>query len=317
MFPSPTGGATLFEQAKLPTIVFANLQSGSGKSRNLLPHIERTFRMQGRDVQIRETSDSSDLELQARKAILDGVRVFFAMGGDGTLQGLVNAAYGTDVLLGVIPVGGGNDFARALGLPRDPIAALQKGLSGAPRNVDLVRVRTADARERLYLGGGGVGLDAEAAKHACGRYRNWPGRWRYMAATLHAFRMHRPSAIRAILNDDPQTLRRETLLLASVLNTPTFGSGIRLAPNARIDDGLLDLIFVEELSFGQLLRIVPGLLLSGKLEIPQLSRMQIKRVRLETETPRAFHGDGEILGPTPVEIEVVPNAVRILAPKVA
>jgi len=108
------------------------------------------------------------------------------MGGDGTFQALANTAFGAGVFLGVLPVGGGNDFAASLGLPDDPLKAADAILRGEPRFVDLLRVRTDEGRIRLYAGGGGIGLDAQAARYASGTYRRFPGRSRYIASALRA-----------------------------------------------------------------------------------------------------------------------------------
>jgi YegS/Rv2252/BmrU family lipid kinase len=291
-----------------------NTQSGRRESQKLVPLFAQAFRSRRITPEVFETSSARDLESQVNRAISEGTRLLFAAGGDGTLQGLVNAAFGFDVVLGVIPAGGGNDFAKALGLPSDPLAALAAALSGEPLSVDLARVHTADGQERLYLGGGGIGLDAESAKYANTCYRNWFGRSRYIVSMLRAFVTHRSNRVRVSFDNNKKSSWRNSIL-ACVLNTPTFGAGIQLAPKARINDGLLDFAFLEELRFGRLLRILPRLAIRGTLELPQLHTMQIRKVRLETEVPAFFQGDGEILGPTPVDIEVVPNAVQFLAPK--
>jgi diacylglycerol kinase (ATP) len=310
---SASKAAFRFNQAA----VFFNVQSGRRGSCELSPLYEQAFRSCGIVPEIFETSSANELESCANRVIHQGTRLLFSVGGDGTLQGLVNAAFGFDVVLGVIPAGGGNDFARALGLPRGPLAAISAALSGEPRFVDLARARTAVGRERLYLGGGGVGLDAESAKYANTRYQNWRGRGRYLASALHAFAMFRSNRVRVTFENSKEMPPWQNCVLACVLNTPTFGAGIQIAPNARINDGLLDFAFLEELRLGQLLQILPSLAIRGTLGLPQLRTTQIRRVRIETELPAFFQGDGEILGPTPAEIEVVPNAVQFLAPKCA
>jgi diacylglycerol kinase (ATP) len=316
MTTSPSSDASSQIVSRSPAVVFANTQSGRGKFRKLLPHIEIAFRSHGLLANIRETSSSKELEFQAAQAIQQGTRLLFAVGGDGTLQGLVNAAYGHDVLLGVIPAGGGNDFARALNLPLEPLAALAAALSGLPLAVDLVRVRTCDGHMRLYLGGGGAGLDAESAELAGTRYKNWPGRLRYVASAVRAYFSYRPQRVRVTLDTSEETPWK-SFILASVLNTPTFGAGIKLAPSARINDGLLDFSFLEELRFSQLVAALPRLVLKGTLHLPHMSSMRVRKLRLETEVPAFFQADGELIGLTPVEIEVVPEAVRFLVPKVA
>lgn len=299
-----------------PVVVLANMQSGRGKWKDLVHGVEARFRQRGFAVTVCKTSGAQDLALLAREAISCGTKLLFALGGDGTLQILVNATYGRDVVLGIVPAGGGNDFARALCLPSNPIRALEAALRGAPRTVDLVRVSTGNGATRLYLGGGGTGLDSSAALIANGIFKNWPGRWRYVASAIRAYAKHKPQLVRITFDSCGEVLSRPSTI-ASVLNTPTFGAGIKLAPDARIDDGFLEFAFLERLGFGELLRVLPRLALHGTLDLPRLIRKKVRKVRIESETPVYFQGDGELIGPTPVEIEVVPKAMRFLAPRIA
>src|SRR5215471_17623412 len=165
---------------EIPAIVFVNPLAGGGRTGAYLLRIRQVFEERKIHVQFVMAESSEDLQARARGAIAAGHRFVLAMGGDGTFQALVNAAYGSDVLLGVLPTGGGNDFAAALGLPRDPVKAAHSVLRGQPRYVDLLRARTEDGCVRLYVGGGGVGLDAEAVAHAGGAFRRLPGRLRYI-----------------------------------------------------------------------------------------------------------------------------------------
>jgi diacylglycerol kinase (ATP) len=260
------------------------------------------------------TKSAEELESSARNAISEGRRLLFAMGGDGTFQALANAAFGADVLLGVFPVGGGNDFAAGLGLPGEPLKAAAAALQGTPRLIDLVRARTADGRTRLYLGGGGVGLDAEAARYASGIYRRFPGRVRYIAAALRALAGYLPLDVQIDFPGSDLPPLKAKALLAAALNSPTYGAGLRLAPDARLDDGSLHVVLIEDLSVLEVLLLLPRLMRTGELRTPHVKRWRVQRLRLTTDRPSVFHGDGEILGPTPVEVEVVPGAIRVLAP---
>src|SRR6266481_5489134 len=177
-------------------IVFVNSVAGEGRAHIYLPQIQKLFESFQVHAQFVMTGSAAELESSAQNSISQGQRVLFAMGGDGTFQALANAAFGAEALLGVLPVGGGNDFAAALGLPDDPVKAAEAILRGNQRFVDLVRVRTGEGRTRLYVGGGGVGLDAEAARYASGAYRRLPGRLRYIAAALCALRGFAPLQVR-------------------------------------------------------------------------------------------------------------------------
>jgi len=301
---------------EFPAVVFVNPAAGGGRTGAYLPGIRNIFETHGVPAEFVLTKSAEELEARAREKIVRKRRLLLAMGGDGTFQGLANAAFGSDILLGILPAGGGNDFALALGLPKNPIAAAEAVLRGQPRWVDLVRVRTADGRERLYVGGGGVGLDAEAAGYASGVYRRLPGRLRYVAAALRALRGFAPLQVRAEFPESELPPIESKVLLAGVLNTPTYGAGLRLAPEAQINDGWIDAVFVDDLSSWGVLKLLPRLMHSGELRIPEITRIRAKRVRLLTDRPCLFHGDGEIIGPAPVDIEVVQRAVQMLAPVV-
>lgn len=305
---------SLIVPADSPAAVFVNPNAGSGRTRASLPLIRKLFAERGFCAEFVFTANAKELESQAKIAVKSGKRVLLAMGGDGTFQGLVNAAYGNEIVLGVLPSGGGNDFALALGLPDDTVTAAEAILRSRPKYVDLVRAKTADGRERLYLGGGGVGLDAKAAPHASGTFRRWPGRLRYVASALLALWGYQPVGVHVEFPGSDLAGITAKALLAGVLNTPTYGAGIKAAPGARTDDGLLDVVVLEDLRLLQVLALLPRLLQSGELRTPHLRRVQACAVRLTTDRPCLFHGDGEILGPTPVEIEVVPGAVQVLSP---
>lgn len=297
-----------------PVAVFVNSLAGGGRARVFLPRIQKLFESFQIHAQFVMTNSAGELESSVQNAISQEKRFLLAMGGDGTFQALANAAFGADVVLGVLPAGGGNDFAAALGLPSDPIKAAEAVLCGQPRFADLLRVHTADGRTRLFAGGGGIGLDAEAARYASGAYCHLPGRLRYIASALRALVGYVPPDVRVEFPGSNLPPFRAKSLLAAVLNSPTYGAGLRLAPDATVDDGLLHVVVIEELSKLGVLRLLPRLMGSGELRTPRVKRWRAQRVRLTADRPCLFHCDGETMGSTPVEIEVVPKAVRVLAP---
>ncbi len=287
-------------------IVFVNSIAGGGRARSYLAQFQKLFESAQVHAKFVMTNSAAELESFARNAISQGRRALFAMGGDGTFQALANAAFGADVLLGVLPVGGGN--------AGDPLKAAESILRGNPRFVDLVRVRTAEGRARLYAGGGGIGLDAEAARYATGAYRRLPGRLRYIASALRALVGYVSIEVRIEFPGSDLVPREAKALLAAVLNSPTYGAGLKLAPGATIDDGSLHVVLIEDIGRCEVLWLLPRMLRSGELRASRVQRWKASKVRLTTRTPSVFHGDGEILGSTPVEIELVPGAVQVLAP---
>ena len=294
--------------------VFVNSVAGGGRARSCLSPIQKLFESFHVNAQFVMTNCAAELEASAQDAISHGQHTLFAMGGDGTFQALANGAFGADVVLGVLPVGGGNDFAAALGLQSDPVRAAEAVLRGHPRLVDLARVRTAEGRTRLYAGGGGIGLDARAARYASGAYRRLPGRLRYIASALRALVGFVPILVRVDFTDTAIPSREANALLVAALNSPSYGAGVRLAPEATVDDGCLHVVLIEDIGALGIMRLLPRLMGSGELRTSRVKRWQVKKVRLTTHQTTAFHGDGEIIGSTPVEIEVVPRAIQVLAP---
>ena len=301
-----------------PPVIFLNAAAGSGRAKRTLARIRGIFERRACRVHFVETRSRSELEDQTVRLVEEGRQTFLALGGDGTLQGLVQAVLGRDVTIGIIPAGSGNDFAAALGFPPDPARAAELLFDCEPRLVDVAIARTADGGERVYVGGGGLGLDADAARYAASHYRRLSGKLRYVASALHALKHFEALCVRAQCGEVRGSNCRElqsSVLVACVLNSPTYGGGLRLAPNARIDDGLLDLTLLESLKVPQVLRLLPRLLATGQITTPGMQTVQCARVRLEPDRSCSFHGDGEILGPAPVEIAVLSSAVRVLVPR--
>jgi diacylglycerol kinase (ATP) len=307
-YTSHTGPAT-------PDLILVNPAAGGGHATEVLPDLREFVKQHGWKVEICVTQNSDDLAARAREAAETGRKHILVLGGDGTFQVLLNAlADHPETILGVLPAGGGNDLAMALGLPPDPIQAAALILAGETCHLDAVRVQTANGSVWLYAGGGGVGLDAEAARFASGAYRNLRGRLRYLLAVIRAlFGFHAIRVRIDMAGSDPQNLE-VTALLVGVLNTPSYGAGLYLAPGAKADDGMLQLVVLDELSLHEILTLLPALMLQGKLKTERLRRFSVERVRIETEAPCWFHGDGELLGMTPVEISVAPRAICVLCP---
>jgi diacylglycerol kinase (ATP) len=292
-------------------LVLVNPAAGRGRSLQVRKAVESYWRQQGVPAEFRAAGSPEEVRAMSREARGAGYSSVVALGGDGTVHEVINGAAGTSAVVGVLPAGGGNDLARALGLPFDPLEAAHAVLHARPRRMDLLRLRAAGGRECLYAGAGGMGLDAEAAQLANTRFRRVPGAVRYVVAAIAAFREARPLAVRLPADGD---FHEFSAHLVAVANTPSYGSGVRIAPAARIDDGWMDLAIVAPLRWSQ---VLDGLLLAlrdGDIRWPEMRRMRARKVRLETDRPVIFHGDGEVLGETPVEIEVLPGHLEILAP---
>ncbi|MBV8514869.1 MAG: diacylglycerol kinase family lipid kinase [Acidobacteria bacterium] len=303
----------------MKSAVFVNPIAGAGRAERNFRKVQRAFEREGVAPDFVIATSTVEMEARVRAAIADGVVLIFAMGGDGTVQAVVNAVGAgrvddRDVVIGILPSGGGNDFASALGMPTDVAEAVAVFREGTMQAVDVLRARTGDGRTRLFVGGGGVGLDVDAVMLASTRYRKWPGRSRYLASALRAWREFQPLGVRAEFPDDDLPAIEGRVMLAAVLNTPSYGAGMRIAPGASVDDGLFDVSILQSLNATQIGRAIPRLFASGKLPDSYFIRNKARTVILQTDRSCMFQGDGEILGPAPARIEVVPKAIRVLAP---
>jgi diacylglycerol kinase (ATP) len=302
-----------------PAIIFVNGAAGRGEiERFILPEMRLLVAAKRWPVEFEMTQSAKDLETCIQRALESGSRVLMTMGGDGTFNLLINvvmnAGAAGEVVFGVIPTGGGNDFAASLGMPRNPLLALEKIVHGEPVLVDLALASVAARGERYFAAGSGVGLDAKAAELASRDYRHLRGRTRYVIAALHAYAKFQAITVKVEFPDGDHADVNTKVMLASVMNTATYGGGVRLAPGAKIDDGLLDVILVENLKMMKIAALLPRLLWSGELRIGGITQIRTRRVRLTTDCASFFQGDGEILGSAPVEVRVIANAIKVLVP---
>ena len=250
--------------------------------------------LQGRDVR-----EAADL---AGEAVADRAGALVVVGGDGMVHLGVQAVAGTSTPLGVVPAGTGNDLARALGLPlRDPLGAAGVVVAGARRRIDLGR-----SEGQWFAGVVAAGFDARVNDRV-NRMR-WPrGPRRYDLATLAELGVFRPISYRMDL--DGETSELEAMLVA-VGNIPSYGGGLRITPDASLDDGEFDVVVVAPVSKATLVRVFPRVRRGTHLAHPAVSVRRARTVRLDAAGVTAYV-DGERLGPLPRSFEVVPAAVEV------
>ncbi|MGE0451224.1 MAG: diacylglycerol kinase family protein [Vicinamibacterales bacterium] len=239
----------------------------------------------------------------AEAACRRGHRLVVAWGGDGTVNEVASALLGGVARLGIVPSGSGNGLARELRVPRRPADAIASALD-AP-------VRTIDAGEiggRLFVSIAGIGFDAHvaAAFDRGGHLRR--GFSTYVRITARELWRYRCGVYSVDRAD-----RREALLI-TFANTSQFGNGARIAPRAKLDDGLLDMVVVAERSRAATIRGLPRLFTGGAERVPGVAIRQVERARVESEAPMTYHVDGEpVQGGRCLEARVLPGVLRVAA----
>ncbi|MGA9969625.1 MAG: diacylglycerol kinase family protein [Candidatus Acidiferrales bacterium] len=295
---------------KSDTLVIVNPSSGGGWALRAEAAVRSLLAERGCSAEFVHSKSAEDIRSLAARAAEQGFRYVVALGGDGAFHHLIEGVRGTDLVAGFFPAGNGNDIARALGIPCDPVRAADAFLRGRPRAVDLVRVRFDDGRVAHYIGAGGMGLDAEAAHLANTRFKNWPGVSRYMAGMFTVFFREPLLELSAEIDDVAWS---GPALFAAVANSSSYGSGVRIAPDARMDDGWLDVAIVGDVSLLRLVEAIPIVLSSGDLRgFPEVIRYRGRRISLRADRSALVHGDGVELGVAPGEFEVVPGAVTVM-----
>jgi len=304
----------------LRILVAINPAASFGSSVDVGPLVVAGLRDSGHTVTDLLEGTAHDLagavarELAAAEA--DGVQpdALVVVGGDGMVSLAVNALAGTGIPLGIIACGTGNDTARGLGLPvgnpAAALAALLVALRHPPRVIDAVRVTRADASTMWFAGVLSAGFDAIVNERA-NSLRYPRGKSRYTLALL--IELVRLRAVRYRLVFDGVELA-ESAMLVSAGNGVSIGGGMRVTPNALLDDGLLDVLVVRPLSRLSFLRIFPRVFAGTHLTDPRVSVHRAARVRIEETGTRdvVAYADGERVGRLPLDLEVVPGALRVL-----
>lgn len=298
-------------------VVAINPSASFGASRDVGPAVVQTLRAMGHEVTSLTEPDFESLLSSARAAVRAKPDALVVVGGDGMVNLGANVVAGTRVPLAIVPAGTGNDMARGLGLPiGDTEAAIRRvgeALQGEPRVIDAMRVRWTDADgavfERWAAGSLSAGFDAIVNERA-NNMRHPKGPSRYILALLAELAGLKPLRYRVTL--DGELVELDALLVA-VGNNVSLGGGMRITPDALLDDGLLDVMLVKPLGRIAFMRIFPRVFKGTHTTDPRVVLRRARRIRIEVDAPLVAYADGERMGPLPVELEVVPGALRVLA----
>lgn len=297
-----------------------NPAADRGRAAALEPALARAFRDAGARYEIVRTAAPGHAVPLAARAAAAGWPVVVAVGGDGVVHEVANgllraAGSGPTAVLGVVAAGSGNDFAKLMGSHRDLDAAVRALVSATPRAVDVGAV-TRCIGEGVpegvwyFTNGIGLGLDAQVAAEARG-IRRLRGMAIYAWALVRTLRVLDTPRVRVTV--DGREVADRPLLLATIANGPCHGGSFWLCPDARLDDGLLDVLLADARSVPEILRLLPRVMRGRHLGAPGVALHLARRVQVRSEAPLPIHADGEIVADAvrEVDVEVLPGRLRV------
>ena len=297
------------------SMLIVNPTSGPWDVRRELPAVLDHLEAHGWQTTLHKTSRAGEATQLAQQARDGGLDVVFVAGGDGTINEVVNGLAESSVTLGVLPGGTGNVWAKELGLPtRSPlhwlplVDSVKSLVPGSQRRIDLGK-----ANGRYFLQWAGLGLDAEVtyAMEPRTRTQRHLGTLTYVIAGLTAAASLVGTRTRIVI-DQERIYRRAILIVIS--NSQLYGGKVRIATDARLDDGLLDVNVFAGSGFSSAIRTALGVITGLHVRDPRHSFHRGCCIRIETDKPMAIHVDGEPFGSTPLECTVVPQALTVLVP---
>jgi YegS/Rv2252/BmrU family lipid kinase len=281
-----------------------NPSAAGGRARRLLPGVEEELTSLGLPHRVVETRDIGHASDIARRAAAGG-EIVVAMGGDG-LVGTLAGAIGRDGTLAIIPAGRGNDFARELSIPNDARAACGVLALGTVRELDL-----GEANGKPFAGIASVGFDSEANRLA-NEARVIKGNLVYLYAALRALAAWRPVRFTVTLDGAERDFEGYTVVAA---NSRFYGGGMRVAPAAKLTDGLLEVVFIGDNSKLRFLANLPKVFSGKHIELDGVETHQAREVEIRASRSFDVYADGDVLTSLPATVRVIPGAMRVIAPR--
>jgi len=285
--------------------LIVNPVAGGGRPARALPQVQAELRARGFEQRFEYTKSLEHARELALEAAARG-EVAVAFGGDGLISAVADALKGSDGLVGVLPGGRGNDLCRVLGIPLKPVAACGVLASGVERQLDL-----GEAGGRTFVGIASCGFDSVVNRIA-NETTVVRGSPVYALALLRALPSWRAAGFEVTL--DGGEVRRFTGYSVAVANSRQFGGGMRLAPDASLTDGQLDVVIIEDMTKPRFLRLAPTVFSGRHVRYPEVSVVRGREVQISASEPFTLYADGEAIAELPVTVRVLPAAVRMIVP---
>lgn len=290
------------------TAFVVNPAAGQGQALKVWHRIALDLKHSGQSYSLYLTEKRGDGTKLAQEASGSGAELIVGVGGDGTLNEIVNGLNISDDILGIIPTGTGNGFRRSCAIP----GSWQEALSGLtkwkPRQVDIGMVN-----DRYFLNVVGVGFDAAVEDLASGKYQNLKGYLSYIPAFIEEIATFK--YFPASISFGQNSFQEDELLLVAINNGAYYGATMCIAPQASIDDGKLDLTIVNKVGAREAAILTARALLKKPLYHEAICKETVSQIEVDSVEAVPVHCDGELIGQLPIIIELKASALKIIAPE--
>ncbi len=278
--------------------------------RHILPALQQVA-----EVTVRETTHAGHAEKLATQGVLENFELIMAAGGDGTLHqvvnGLMSATERQVPAVGLLPLGSGNDFARTMGIKAKPKALADRLAAGRLQPIDVGKVvHSGEGKEtiRYFLNACSLGLGPEVVRRLQ-RNSGWGASWSYLSAIVSTFLALRPQPITVRWPDGEFNGR---VCVFAVANGRAFGHAVYIAPDAQVDDGLLNSFVAGDFPVWRFLLYLQSIKAGKKVKHPYIGYRTLTQVEVAAPRPLPVEMDGELEGTTPFRVEVLPRHIRFL-----
>jgi YegS/Rv2252/BmrU family lipid kinase len=281
-----------------------NPTAGNGKAYRMIPKIEKLMKERNVDYKVFITKYPGHGTKLAEEASKSNFDIIVAVGGDGTVHEVINGINNTDVALGIIPLGTGNDFARYFRIPKNVDKALEILLKGKIKLIDSAVVNKYITCNNIA----NIGLDADVAAEITKSKKFVGGIFAYTLGLINVLIKYKPYSIK--IDIDGKKIKRK-IMLAAFGNCSFYGGGFKILPDANPDDGYIDVIIVNEINKLKLLFLLPMAIFGKHTVLKCVEMYKAEKIQISTEKEVAMCVDGEVLLSNNIVLHVKRNSVKI------
>jgi len=289
----------------LTYLFIVNPVAGNNSGKQSILIIQEVMERNIFEYSIKETTKPGDAKVFSKEAAESSIDVIVAVGGDGTVNEVFNGMIGSNKILGIVPAGTGNDLSRSLHIPLAIEDALEFIVNG-----DYISIDVGKINGQLFINVASVGLDAIIAEEANKIKKVISGKYSYILALLKGLIYFKSKKIKIKIDDENEF--EKDIMLVAISNGICYGGGMRIAPNAQINDGLFDICIVKKMSKFKLLYLFPSIYKGDHVKFDEVEILRGERIDISSNEDLIINIDGEVIYHKPISFRILKNAIRVI-----